>query len=152
MYKRQVIFADNSLGEVRDNVQNPNRQWGTAYKQVDFSQKVKFQPSDNLNFIANLQYSSSSNIPRYDNLVDTLGSARDLKWIEWYYGPQQRILASLKTRILEKAFFDKATIIASFQRVDEDQYSRKFNSDWRSATETDAVSYTHLTLPTIYSV
>jgi len=136
-----VIFADNSLGEVRDNVQNPNRQWGTAYKQVDFSQKIKFQPSDNLNFIANLQYSSSSNIPRYDNLVDTLGSARDLKWIEWYYGPQKRILASLKTRILDKAFFNKATIIASFQRVDEDQYSRKFNSDWRSATETDVFVY-----------
>ena len=136
-----VIFADNSLGEVRDNVQNPNRQWGTAYKQVDFLQKIKFQPSDNLNFIANLQYSSSSNIPRYDNLVDTLGSADELKWIEWYYGPQKRILASLKTRILDKAFFDKATIIASFQRVDEDQYTRKFNSDWRSSTETDVYVY-----------
>ncbi len=136
-----VIFADNSLGEVRDNVEKPNRQWGTAYGQIDFLQKIKFQPSDNINFIANLQYSSSTNIPRYDNLVDTVGTARDLKWIDWYYGPQQRILASLKTRILDKAFFDKATIIASFQRVDEDQYSRKFNSEWRSATETDVFVY-----------
>ncbi len=136
-----VIFADNSLGEARDNLQNPNRQWGTSYKQIDFLQKIKFQPSNNLNFIANFQYSSSSNIPRYDNLVDTLGAADELKWIEWYYGPQTRILASLKTRILDKAFFDKATIIASFQRIDEDQFSRKFNSDWRSATVTDVYVY-----------
>ena len=136
-----VVFADNSTGEVRDNVQNPNRQWGTSYEQIDFLQKVKFQPSNNLSFIANIQYSSSTNIPRYDNLVDTVGTAKDLKWIDWYYGPQERILASLKTRILDKAFFDKGTIIAAFQKVGEDQHSRKFNSDWRSATETDVYVY-----------
>ncbi len=136
-----VTFADNSLGEVRDNVEKPNRQWGTSYGQIDFLQKIKFQPSDKLNFIANFQYSSSTNIPRYDNLVDTVGTADELKWIDWYYGPQQRILASLKTRILDKPFFDKATIITSFQKIDEDQYSRKFNSEWRSATETDVYVY-----------
>ena len=132
-----IEFSDNSNGEVRANKQNPNRQWGTAYKQIDILQKVKFQPSPDLYFVGNVQYSSSTNIPRYDNLIDTLAAADKLKWIEWYYGPQQRILTSLKTRITNKSFFDKATIIAAFQRIDEDQFKRKYGRRWRNSTETD---------------
>ena len=132
-----TLLQDNSIGERRGNIANPNKQWGTQYDQIDFLQKVKFQASEDLSFVANLQYSSSSNVPRYDNLVDTLGSSEELKWIDWYYGPQQRILTSLKTSIQNKSFFDKATIIAAFQRVDEDQYKRKWGKTWRNATETD---------------
>ncbi len=99
----------------------------TEYTQVDLMQKLKFQPNNNLFFIANFQYSTSSDVPRYDNLTDTISSANELKFSEWYYGPQQRILASLKTRILkEQGAYDKATLIAAFQRIDEDRFSRKF--------------------------
>ena len=132
-----TLLDDNSIGERRGNKANPNKQWGTQYAQIDFLQKIKFQASEDLSFVANLQYSSSSNVPRYDNLVDTLGSAEELKWIDWYYGPQQRILTSLKTSINNKSFFDKGTIIAAFQRIDEDQYQRKWGKTWRNATETD---------------
>ena len=132
-----TLLDDNSIGERRENIANPNKQWGTQYTQIDFLQKIKFQASKDLSFVANLQYSSSSNVPRYDNLVDTLGSAQELKWIDWYYGPQQRILTSLKTSINNKSFFDKGTIIAAFQRIDEDQYQRKWGKTWRNATETD---------------
>ena len=130
----------NTSSEARPNTGNPNRQWGTEYAQIDLLQKVKFQPSDKLYFVANFQYSSSSDIPRYDNLVDTLGAADELKWVDWFYG-QQRILGSLKTRILDQGIFDKGTIIASFQKIDEDQYQRKFAKSWRSATETDVYVY-----------
>ena len=132
-----TLLDDNSIGERRANKANPNKQWGTQYAQIDFLQKVKFQASEDLSFVANLQYSSSSPVPRYDNLVDTLGSAEELKWIDWYYGPQQRILTSLKTSINNKSFFDKGTIIASFQRVEEDQLKRKWGKTWRNVTETD---------------
>ena len=132
-----IQFAENSLGEVRANKQNPNRQWGTAYKQVDFLQKIKFQPSPDLYFVGNVQYSASSNVPRYDNLIDTLASADKLKWIEWYYGPQNRLLTSLKTRITNKSAFDRGTIIAAFQRIDEDQFKRKWGTTQRNSTETD---------------
>ncbi len=131
----------NSSSEARENLRNPNKQWGTKYAQIDILQKVKFQPSDKLYFVGNVQYSSSSDVPRYDNLVDTLGASNELKWVDWYYGPQQRILGSIKTRILDQGVFDKGTIIASFQRIDEDQYKRKFGKSWRSSTETDVYVY-----------
>ena len=120
---------------------NPNQQAGTAYGQIDLLQKVKFQPNENLYFVANFQWSSSTDIPRYDNLADTLDRADDLKWREWFYGPQLRILGALKTRIYNQKFFDKGTIIASFQKVDEDRNTRKWNNPWRSVSEVDVFVY-----------
>lgn len=134
-------WQPNAASQLLDNRSTPNKQKGTEYGQIDFLQKVKFQPSDELYFVANFQYSSTGNIPRYDNLVDTLGAANELKWVDWYYGPQQRILGSLKARLLDKKVFDKGTVIASFQRIDEDQYQRKFGKSWRSSTETDVYVY-----------
>ncbi len=122
-------------------VEKTNKQWGTEYSQIDFLQKIKFQPNDNVYFVANMQWSLSSNIHRYDNLADTISSARDLKWIEWFYGPQQRILGSIKARLLNQKHFDRGTIIASFQKVDEDRLSRKFGKNWRSVSEVDVYVY-----------
>jgi hemoglobin/transferrin/lactoferrin receptor protein len=111
---------------------NPNIQKGTGYNQLDFLQKIKFQPSEKLYYIFNMQYSTSSNIPRYDMLNDTLSSADDLKWAEWYYGPQNRFLASVKIKSLKStALYDKTTIIGSYQRIDEDRFKRKYYSSHR---------------------
>ena len=134
-------LLQNSSRDVSQNLRNPNKQWGTEYGQIDILQKIKFQPSDKLYLVANFQYSSSTNIPRYDNLVDTVSAANDLKWREWYYGPQQRILAALKTRLLNQKYFDRGTIIASFQKVDEDRYQRKWKKNWRSANQVDVKVY-----------
>ncbi|RMG80430.1 MAG: TonB-dependent receptor, partial [Bacteroidetes bacterium] len=72
----------------RDSSTTPNYdlQVGTAYSQMDFLQKIRFQPNEKVYFIGNFQYSTTSNVPRYDALTDTLGSAKELKWAEWYYG------------------------------------------------------------------
>lgn len=119
-----------------DTVTNYNLQVGTAYWQADFLQKVKFQPKENLQFTANLQYSTTSNIPRYDNLNDIsykpsegtgFSRQRNLKWSDWFYGPQKRFLTSLRTQISNKTFFDKTTIIASYQNILEERVKRKFN-------------------------
>jgi len=125
--------AINSAG---DTIGNYDLQRGTAYWQADFLQKIKYQANDDLYFVGNLQYSTTSDIPRYDNLTDIVYEAdygtegerqRDLKWSEWFYGPQKRFLTSLKTQILNKKYFDKATIIASYQWINEERVKRKFN-------------------------
>lgn len=139
--KKYVVPADDPTS--RDKVANPNvnQQWGTQYGQIDFLQKVKYQPSDNLYFVANMQWSASSSIPRYDNLAETVADSSDLKWREWYYGPQQRILGSIKARLLNQKYFDRGTIIASFQKVDEDRYNRKWAKNWRSVSQVDVFVY-----------
>jgi hemoglobin/transferrin/lactoferrin receptor protein len=113
---------------------NSNVQTGTAYSQVDFLQKVKFQPSQHFFSVFNFQFSTGTDVPRYDNLTETMSKdPEDLKWAEWYYGPQKRLLASVKSRFSKPTkYFDRATLIGAFQRIDEDRYKRRLNSDWRS--------------------
>jgi len=138
-------IENTAINAAGDTIGNYDLQRGTAYWQVDFLQKVKYQPSDDLYFVGNLQYSTTSDIPRYDNLTDIVydenyGRAgerqRDLKWSEWFYGPQKRFLVSLKTQISNKKYFDKATIIAGYQWINEERVRRKFNrSDYSFGLE-----------------
>ncbi len=123
---------------------DPNiyRFWNTEYSQFDFLQKIKVQPNHKVNFTLNYQYSSSTNVPRYDNLLDTIDRADNLKWSEWYYGPQMRSMVSLKTRLLnENVAYDKATIIGSFQRIDEDRIRRKYANRYRTINKEDVFVY-----------
>lgn len=113
---------------------NPNVQKRSAYTQYDIMQKVLFQPNDNLKYILNLQYSNSSNIPRYDRLAELDGS--NLKYADWYYGPQSRLFASLRTELKSKHnFYDNAAITAAYQNISEDRVTRKFNKTAESHQE-----------------
>ncbi|MEZ5055689.1 MAG: TonB-dependent receptor [Saprospiraceae bacterium] len=121
--------ADRLFATRDTNVQTP-----TGYTQFDLLQKVKFQPSKNQYFLLNLQYSTTTDIPRYDFLQETHSDGRFV-FAEWYYGPQQRMLASLKSQTFaNNAFFNKMTIIGAFQRIDEDRYERELDKLWRQYT------------------
>jgi hemoglobin/transferrin/lactoferrin receptor protein len=107
--------------------EQPNFQKHTAYRQIDFLQKLKYSQSSFVDWILNLQYSSSSNIHRLDKLNDY--SNGYLKYSEYYYGPQNRLLASIKnTNRNDNVLFTNATSIFAYQRIDEDRISRKFQS------------------------
>lgn len=139
--KRPYYITTNGVDQVVE-IGNPNIQKGGGYSQIDFLQKVKYQPKESLFFVGNFQYSSSSNVPRYDNLQDTLSTAEDLKWAEWYYGPQNRLMASLKMKAFApKWLYSKATVIAAFQFIEEDRLKRKFRRDRRIFNLEDVFVY-----------
>lgn len=107
---------------------DPDVQVGTAYDQVDFLQKIAHRISADQQLQLNLQYSTSSNVPRYDNLIEYSGG--QLRWGEWYYGPQNRMLASMRySDTRPKAFYDDLSVLLSTQRIDEDRYSRRLMSE-----------------------
>ena len=111
---------------------DPNVQVGTNYEQYDLLQKIRFQATDDFCLTLNTQYSTSSNIGRFDRLNDTIGSVP--KYAEWYYGPQNRFLTSLKGEFSnQKGIFNKASIILAYQNIDEDRVSRKFKNDWNNS-------------------
>ena len=129
-------IENNAVNSRGDTIPNYDLQVGTAYWQADLLQKIKFQPTADLSFVGNLQYSTTSDIPRYDQLSDVVYDAsegtdgarqRNLKWSEWFYGPQKRFLISVKTQILNKKHFDRATIIGAYQWIAEERVDRKFN-------------------------
>jgi hemoglobin/transferrin/lactoferrin receptor protein len=130
----------NSDGSFSDN---SNVQIGTAYSQIDFTQKIKYQPGEHFYNVLNFQYSTSSDVPRYDNLSESRSNdPSDLKWAEWFYGPQKRLLASLKTRLSKPTgWYDRATFIGAFQKLDEDRLSRRLHRSQRDFNIEDVWVY-----------
>ena len=68
-----------------------------------------------------------SNISRFDKMSEITENG-ELKYAQWYYGPQQRLLSSLKLNLCNKKIYDNASLILSFQNIKESRNSRRFNS------------------------
>tara|TARA_B100001287_G_scaffold147795_1_gene124480 strand:+ start:739 stop:3225 length:2487 start_codon:yes stop_codon:yes gene_type:complete len=117
----------NNFYENQSINNNPNIQKNSSYKQRDFTQKFNFITGENSNLILNFQYSNSSNISRFDKLSE-ITSDGNLKYAQWYYGPQKRLLSSIKLNLAGGKIYDSASLIASFQKINESRNSRKFGS------------------------
>ncbi len=122
-YVDQVNGVDSTLANDNTLIQK-----NTGYSQLDLLQKIHYTPSQYVDWMLNLQYSTSSNIDRLDKLNDYRGE--NLNYASWYYGPQDRLLVSLKN-VLKKDnwMFTNMTSIVAFQNVDEDRNSRKFRNE-----------------------
>jgi hemoglobin/transferrin/lactoferrin receptor protein len=121
----EIIRSDNRDSmrpTVRNHFQSP-----TGYTQYDMIQKFLLKIGEtehNLNF----QFSTTSDVPRYDRLTELSGARA--KFAEWYYGPQERLLASYRLTLPEGKLFDKGQIITAFQQFRESRHNRKFGIDW----------------------
>lgn len=110
-------------------VENTNKynQVNSGYKQYNLMQKFKWETKSGFLHSANLQYSTSSNIPRYDRLTDP-SSSTGLKSAEWYYGPQKRILGVYSIE-KENVFTNTdVKIDLSYQNVRESRVNRNFGN------------------------
>ena len=68
-------------------MKTPRIQVPTGYDQINFLQKIRYEPKENLSFDLGLYYSSTSSYPRYDRLIRYRGN--ELRSAEWNYGPQR---------------------------------------------------------------
>ncbi len=99
---------------------------GTAYQQVDLLQKLRYKPTEDLEIGLNIQYSQSSDIPRYDQLSETVNG--QFRFGEWNYGPQIRGLAALKINYkASSGLFDESQLTMGYQDIEESRIRRKFN-------------------------
>lgn len=105
---------------------DPDLLRNTGYSQYDIIQKFMVR-AGKLNHTLNLQFSTSTDIPRFDRLTET-DTAGVFKSAEWYYGPQRRWLAAWNVDIPSTRFFDKGRIIVSYQDILESRYNRNFGS------------------------
>jgi hemoglobin/transferrin/lactoferrin receptor protein len=122
-YAKRINEKDSTF--VNDK---PEIQKQSAYSQYNFMGKVLFQPGVHSRYILNVQYSSSGNIPRYDRLTEMKNDST-MSYAEWYYGPQSRLLASLKAEYnLNAVIFDHASVILAYQKIHEDRIQRDFGS------------------------
>ncbi len=116
----------NGKDEVITN-SDPYLQVGSGYSQYDFLQKFLFQQNESVSHGLNIQYSNSTDVPRYDRLTDPSGTG--LKYAEWYYGPQARFLAAYDLNLKNAASsFNSIHFGANYQNIEESRHSRKFNN------------------------
>lgn len=128
-FGKRLFYAERIDG--KDSTLQNDKPWiqkQSGYSQYNFMGKILYQPGRHSRYTLNVQYSNSSNIPRYDRLTEMKNDST-MRFAEWYYGPQTRLLASLKASYnLNALIFDEATFIAAYQFVAEDRIQRTFGS------------------------
>ena len=105
---------------------DPRLQIGSGYQQINLMQKFLFQPVAGVRHFLNLQFSTTSDIPRYDRLTDITNGKP--KFAEWYYGPQERVLAAYQLDLTKRLWADKAGLTFAFQQVNESRHDRQLTS------------------------
>lgn len=122
-------FYQGRLGG-RDTIltnKDVNLQKSADYRQIDLMQKILFKPSEKTNHSLNLQYSTSSDINRYDRLTEVRNGK--FRFAEWYYGPQKRFFSAYHfDTYLDKKLIKELKITAAYQNLEESRINRNFNS------------------------
>ena len=133
------FYSKNTKSEFYENPSvnnNPNLQRNTAYKQNDLIQKFNFKLGNKSRLILNFQFSESSNINRFDKLTE-LNDLGNLKFAEWYYGPQKRTFISSKLNLYNQKLFDRMNLTLAYQKIDESRNKRKFGSNILNTQDED---------------
>ncbi|WP_435413919.1 TonB-dependent receptor plug domain-containing protein [Polaribacter aestuariivivens] len=133
------FYSENVNGNYKETPtknSDPNLQKNTGYSQTDVLQKFFVPLNKNTDLKINLQYSTTSDIPRFDRLTEL--SNGELKFAEWNYGPQKRFLASTQLILNpNKNWVENGIITAAYQNIQESRIQRKFGSLERSYREED---------------
>ena len=131
---RVYNYSENSNGNYSESPtvnSDPDLLRNTGYNQTDVLQKFFIPLSNTTDLKINLQYSTSSDIPRFDRLTELKDNT--LKFAEWSYGPQQRFLLSTQLFINpNKKWLDNGVLTVAYQDLKESRIQRKFGSLDRS--------------------
>jgi hemoglobin/transferrin/lactoferrin receptor protein len=110
---------------------DPNIQRNTGFTQYDFLQKFQVRIDERISSRFNIQYSTTSDIPRFDRLTEY--NSEGLKFAEWSYGPQDRLLLSNMWKFdLNAPFADSFRLTGAYQHIEEERIQRRFGSKDRS--------------------
>jgi hemoglobin/transferrin/lactoferrin receptor protein len=130
-FGRRSTFIDNVNGvdSIRKNDDDRVQKF-SGYKQWDIVQKILLKQNDHISHLINFQISNSTNVPRYDRLQDikdfggTIGTT--LRFAEWYYGPQKRMLAAYQLNVIDAGFFKEIKANINYQQIEESRQTREY--------------------------
>lgn len=108
---------------------DPYLQRFSGYQQYDLLQKLLWKPRENASHVLNVQFSNSTDVPRYDRLTDPGSGGAGLRNAEWYYGPQRRLMAAYHYTREQAGWLDKFRSTLSWQDVEESRHNRRFKNN-----------------------
>lgn len=116
------FYKENATENSNENIQR-----NTGHDQIDILQKFIIPIATNTELSFNFQYSNSTNINRFDKLNEY--DEGNLKYAEWYYGPQKRVLVSSQLSLNpEVKWMKDGQITLAYQDIYESRNERKFGS------------------------
>ncbi len=120
--------------------EDPLLQIPSAYSQINLMQKIRFKPSENLDFEYGFHYSETSPYGRYDrNNRYRNGS---LRYAEWYYGPQKWMMNNLSFSHKGKlSFYDQLNLRLAQQSFEESRIDRSLNKTDRTISTENVEAY-----------
>ncbi len=125
--RNEYVTQINGVDSIVKN-ENPNIQKFSAYSAYNFLQKISYKPNINLRINYSFYYSSTSNVPRYDRLIQY--SDDKLKYAQWFYGPQKYLIHNFNIENNKKTFFyDELKLTAGFQDYTESRHDRKYRKE-----------------------
>ncbi len=132
-FGERPTYVDRING--RDSIvtnSDPYVQKFSGYQQMDVMSKTMFRPNARTLHTLNLQFSTSSDIPRYDRLTDKGSGGNGLASAEWYYGPQDRRMVAYKLEKQQVGWFDEFQTTINWQGIEESRHNRNFGAPRRT--------------------
>jgi hemoglobin/transferrin/lactoferrin receptor protein len=124
-FGRRTKYIDNINGadSIVNNSNDPVQKF-SGYRQWDITQKFLYKQNNKVAHLLNLQLSNSSNVPRYDRLQDIRNG--NLRYAEWYYGPQKRLLGAYELNVSNLGFVDELKANINYQDIEESRHTREY--------------------------
>lgn len=106
---------------------DPSVQRFTGYQQLNVLQKLRFKASDHLDLQYTFHYSGTSDVPRYDRLIETSGG--NPSFADWYYGPQLWRMHAAQANLTKRtSLYESGRIVAAYQAYEESRHDRRLNN------------------------
>lgn len=138
MYVGHISGVDTVLTNSDDRVQK-----FSGFKQWDIIQKLLFKQNDHISHSLNFQLSNTTEVPRYDRLQDiknfggSIGTT--LRFAQWYYGPQKRIMGAYELNVTKLSFLNALKVNINYQDIEESRQTREYRRYDRFESQVEKV-------------
>ena len=125
--RKEYVIRVNGQDSMVVNA-DPEKQVPSGYRQLNLMQKIRFKPNGNLDIRYGFHYSTTTDVPRFDRLIEYRGDI--LRDGEWYYGPQKWMMQTItfKTKGVS-ALFDRQSSTLAYQHFEESRHSSGFGKN-----------------------
>lgn len=107
---------------------DPLVQVGSGYQQLNLMQKIRYQSDENTSWDYGFHYSKSTDIPRYDRLIEKRDGK--LRFARWDNGPQIWLMNNIRfTHTADRGWFDQVKVILAHQYFEESRIDRRFGQN-----------------------
>jgi hemoglobin/transferrin/lactoferrin receptor protein len=130
-YGKRFQYVQSVNGQDRV-VENPdyNRQVYSGYHQLNLLNKISLRIGNYADVSYSFNYSTTSEVPRYDRLLET-DENDNFKSAEWYYKPQNWLSNSIQFNFYrQNALYDQAKITLAYQKIQEGRNHRDYDNYW----------------------